>query len=55
MDLLDQHQSGYDVSSSQTYGAGTSLRQTGELDFNFREYDDYLDQFYRVRIDGVIN
>ena len=55
MDLLDQNQSGHDVSSSQTYGAGTSLRQTGELDFNFREYDDYLDQFYRVRIDGVIH
>ena len=51
--LLDQRQTDYDEANSTTYGAATSLRETGELDFNFREYDDYLDQFYRVRIDSV--
>ena len=51
--MLDQHQSDYDEANSTTYGAATSLRETGELDFNFREYDSYLDQFYRVRIDSV--
>ena len=51
--LLDQHQTDYDEANSTTYGAATSLRETGELDFNFREYDSYLDQFYRVRIDSV--
>ena len=51
--LLDQHQENYDEANSTTYGAATSLRQTGEVNFNFREYDDYLDRFYRVRIDSV--
>ena len=53
VNLLDQHQTDYDEANSTTYGAATSLRQTGEVDFNFREYDTYLDQFYRVRIDSV--
>ena len=53
--MLDQHQADYDEANSTTYGAATSLRETGEVNFNFREYDDYLDQFYRVRIDSVKN
>ena len=44
---------GYDKENSTTYGAATSLRETREVDFNFREYDNYLDQFYRVRINSV--
>ena len=52
--MLDQHQVDYDEANSTTYGAATSLRETGEVNFNFREYDDYLDQFYRVRIDSVM-
>ena len=53
--MLDQHQADYDEANSTTYGAATSLRETGEVNFNLREYDDYLDQFYRVRIDSVKN
>ena len=53
VDLLDQHQADYDEANSTTYGAATSLRLTGEVNFNFREYDSYLDQFYRVRINSV--
>jgi len=59
VDLLDQHQEGYDEANSTTYGAATSLRENGELDFNFREYDNKynndssLDQFYRVRIESI--
>lgn len=51
--LVDKHQMGYDKDNSTTYGAATSLRETREVDFNFREYDNYLDQFYRVRINSV--
>ena len=52
--LLDQHQVDYDEANSTTYGAATSLRETNETNFNLREYDDNLDNFYRVRIDSVI-
>ena len=52
--LLDQHQADYDEANSTTYGAATSLRETNETNFNLREYDDNLDNFYRVRIDSVI-
>ena len=45
VDLLDQHQEGYDESNSTTYGAATSLRENGELDFNFREYDNKVPEF----------
>ena len=53
VNLLDQHQEGYDEANSTTYGAATSLRKNGELDFNLKEYDSSLDQFYRVGIDSV--
>ena len=53
VNLLDRHQAEYDEANSTTYGAATSLRETGEVNFNFREYDNYLDYFYRVRIDSV--
>ena len=45
VDLLDQHQEGYDEANSTTYGAATSLRENGELDFNFREYDNKVPEF----------
>ena len=50
---MDKHQTGYDKNNSTTYGAATSLRETGEVNFNFRQYDNYLDKFYRVRINSV--
>ena len=48
--MTDQYVDGYD---NVTYGAATSLRQNGEVDFNFREHDDYLNNFFRVRVDAV--
>ena len=50
--LMDEQVAGFN-SSSQMFGAATSLRETGEAYFNFNNHNDYLDDFYRVRIDSV--
>jgi hypothetical protein len=50
--LMDEQVAGFN-SSSQMFGVATSLRETGEAYFNFINYNDYLDDFYRVRIDSV--
>ena len=47
---MDQYVDGYD---NVTYGAATSLRLDHEVDFNFKEHDDFLNKFFRVRIDAV--
>ena len=52
IDLVDQYQEGYN-SSYGTYGAASSLRQNQEVDFNFKDYDNYLKDKYRVRVDSV--
>lgn len=49
---MDEQVAGFN-SSSQMFGAATSLRETGEAYFNFKNHNDYLDDFYRVRIDSV--
>ena len=49
---MDQQVAGFN-SSSQMFGAATSLRETGEAYFNFDHHNDYLADFYRVRIDSV--
>jgi len=51
INLVDKHMPGFN-SSSQTYGAATSLRETGEVQFNIDDYESWLDEFYRVRIDS---
>eukprot|EP00090_Calanus_glacialis_P038241 TRINITY_DN66828_c0_g1_i1.p1 TRINITY_DN66828_c0_g1~~TRINITY_DN66828_c0_g1_i1.p1 ORF type:complete len:227 (+),score=55.07 TRINITY_DN66828_c0_g1_i1:53-682(+) len=50
--LMDQQVAGFN-SSSQMFGAATSLRETGEAYFNFDHHNDYLADFYRVRIDSI--
>ena len=56
IDLVDEHPEGYN-SSSGTYGAASSLRENGEVAFNFKTHDDEQIQFltykYRVRVDTV--
>ena len=52
INLVDQYQEGYN-SSYGTYGAASSLRQNQEVDFNFKDYDNYLKDKYRVRVDSV--
>merc|ERR1711892_178573 len=37
----------------QMFGAATSLRNDGEAYFNFKNHNEYLDDFYRVRINSV--
>ena len=53
---MDQPPEGYNTSSG-TYGAASSLRENGEVQFNFKEYEDQqfgiLSHFYRIRIDQV--
>ena len=53
---MDQAPEGYNTSSG-TYGAASSLRENGEVQFNFKEYEDQqfgiLSHFYRIRIDQV--
>jgi len=50
--LMDKHIAGFN-SSSQMFGAATSLRNDGEAYFNFKHHNEYLDDFYRVRINSV--
>ena len=50
--MLDHYVDGYD---NVTYGAATSLRENGQVDFNFRMHDDFLKDFWRVRVDAVSN
>ena len=54
--LVDKPPNGYN-SSGGTYGAGNSLRENGEVQFNFKEVDeenfDSLSHFYRIRINKV--
>ena len=52
INLVDQYQEGYN-SSYGTYGAASSLRQNGEVDFNFKDYDNFFNNFYRVRVNSV--
>ena len=54
INLVDQYQEGYN-SSYGTYGAASSLRQNGEVDFNFKDYDNFFNNFYRVRVDKARN
>ena len=54
IDLVDQYQEGYN-SSYGTYGAASSLRQYGEVDFNFKDYDNFFNNFYRVRVHKASN
>merc|ERR1712241_394717 len=57
IDLVDEHPEGYN-SSSGTYGAASSLRENGEVAFNFKTHDDEQIQFltykYRVRVDTIM-
>jgi len=50
IDLLDHYVEGYD---NVTYGAATSLRENGQVDFNFRMHDDFLKDFWRVRVNAI--
>ena len=56
IELYDKHPVGFNASSG-TYGAASSLRETGEVAFNFKFYDDkqqnFLTGFHRVRINQV--
>ena len=54
INLVDQYQEGYN-SSYGTYGAASSLRQNGEVDFNFKDYDNFFNNFYRVRVHKASN
>merc|ERR1711915_163516 len=53
IDLVDETMPGTNESFLAKFGPVRSMKETGKLELNPKEFESWLDNFYRIRIDSV--